>query len=281
LNSDFLLASCDIKYDIILANPPYAGTSKNRGLSTKFIEKALDVLRPGGYMAFLVPNTWMSCSYSNTLLVKRLLHYHIIQISIHHPKRYFPKVGVMFTWFVLHKVPCIASSITKVEGIWNKELYNSDVRFHQSVCQHEGFIPLFCTQSCIDWLATRIQHEKKNRNQVMTSNDLHYHNHKKDLSITKTHIYKYELVHTPSQLVFSRVPHKYQNTFNVFLPLTSSYKPFIKRCGMTQGIAFIPCHSENDARRVYNKVSTPEFAFIISICRWGNFNSVYMMKKIY
>lgn len=278
-NIDFLLDGIEKEdgYDIILANPPYAGPSKNRGLSNKFIEKAFTILNPGGYMAILAPNSWMSCSNVNSSLVKTLLRHRMVHINIHLSKKFFPKVGVMFTWFVLQKVLCKPSSKTVVEGIWNNQNYKSDVYFFNSICAHEGFVPLFCTQTCLDWLKCVLVNERSN---IMTSNDLHYHNHKEDFSITQTLRFKYKIIHTPRQIVYSNRPHKHQYMYNVFLPLTATYDPFIDRCGMTQGIAYIPCKTKKEAKRMLEKVSSSAFRLIVSICRWGNFNSVYIMRKI-
>jgi adenine-specific DNA-methyltransferase len=107
---DFLQFPNKEEYDLVVSNPPYAKfnengrTSKNHNLARDFIKKALDVTKENGYILFIVPNNWMSFSDRN-ILPKELSKYQFIHINIHGAKRWFPKVGSSFTWFLLHKIP--------------------------------------------------------------------------------------------------------------------------------------------------------------------------------
>jgi hypothetical protein len=190
----------------------------------------------------------------------------------------------MFTWFVLHKVPSAPHRYTRVEGIWNGVQYADNICFHRSVCHREGFIPLFCTRNTLQLFEKTLMRSKPDDSEweVMTSNELHHHNHKRLLNAahSSTASFPFRIVHTARQTLYSKVPHTFQNHYNVFLPLTSKYIPFIDRCGMTQGIAFIPCSTMQEAQTVLSICSSEVYSFLIEITRWGNFNSVYLMQKI-
>jgi tRNA1(Val) A37 N6-methylase TrmN6 len=74
-NIDFMKFQTHTKYDLIVANPPYAklledGTraSKNHNLIKDFVEKALKLLKPNGYLLFITPDNWMSYADRNTLI---------------------------------------------------------------------------------------------------------------------------------------------------------------------------------------------------------------------
>ena len=61
-NSDFLTTDNNNTYDLIVANPPYAKllpngkrASKNHNLIKDFIDKALSLLKPNGYLLFITP----------------------------------------------------------------------------------------------------------------------------------------------------------------------------------------------------------------------------------
>ena len=73
-NNDFLTMDENDKYDLIIANPPYAQlmddgrrTAKNHTLSRQFIMKALNMLNNDGYLVFIVPDNWMSYADNNPL----------------------------------------------------------------------------------------------------------------------------------------------------------------------------------------------------------------------
>ena len=73
-NKDFIATKSDKKYDLIVANPPYAKllengkrASKNHNLIKDFIEKSLSLLKPNGYLLFITPDNWMSYADRNVL----------------------------------------------------------------------------------------------------------------------------------------------------------------------------------------------------------------------
>ena len=94
-NHDFIKFNSDKKYDLIVANPPYAKllengkrASKNHNLIKDFIEKALSQLKPKGYLLFITPDNWMSYADRN-VLIKIITSLQIIHLDIHNAKKYF------------------------------------------------------------------------------------------------------------------------------------------------------------------------------------------------
>lgn len=79
----------NMKFDLILANPPYAKllengkrASKNHNLISIFIEKSLKLLKKDGYLLFITPDNWMSYASRNTL-IEKLTALQIIHLDIH------------------------------------------------------------------------------------------------------------------------------------------------------------------------------------------------------
>lgn len=108
---DFLTFEDKEEYDLVVSNPPYAKfdfnnkrISKNHNLSRDFLKKALSITKPNGYILFILPNNWMSFSDRN-ILPDLLSQYQFLYLDINGAKKWFPKVGSSFTWFLLHKVP--------------------------------------------------------------------------------------------------------------------------------------------------------------------------------
>ena len=102
---------------------------------------------------------------------------------------------------------------------------------------------------------------------------------KKLISQTQDEKFKYKLIHTPKQIVWSSRPHKYQDGFKVFISTTSYYGTFVDNCGMTQSIAFIMCNDETEAKNINHVLGHPMYKFINNICRYGNFNNIRILQR--
>ena len=141
-NEDFLLLTTAHKFDLIVANPPYAKllpngkrASKNHNLIGIFINKSLEILSDNGYLLYITPDNWMSYSDRNTLILE-LTRLQIQYINIHTAKKYFKKIGSSFVWYLIEKTPSYKD--IEIEGIWKKKLYNDVVR-----SEERRYIPLY------------------------------------------------------------------------------------------------------------------------------------------
>jgi hypothetical protein len=93
-------------------------------------------------------------------------------------------------------------------------------------------------------------------------------------------VYKYKLIHTPSQTVYASRPHKFQKGYKVYISTTDKYSVFIDNdTGMTQSIVFILCSNEAEANKYMKILGHPLYIFINNICRWGNFNSIRILQN--
>lgn len=266
------------KYDLIVANPPYAKllengkrASKNHNLIKDFIEKALLQLKPNGYLLFITPDNWMSYADRNTL-IETLTTLQIIHLDIHSAKKYFKKIGSSFTWYIIQNCPFYKN--INISGIWKKKEYVSSV-----LSQKRKYIPLLYNEMVHTILSKTIDNVALEKFQVKTSSDLHKYTKAEFISEKKTDQYKYKLIHTPSQVVYSSRPHKLQDGYKVFISTTDKYSVFIDNCGMTQSIVFILCENEEQAKKYAKILDHPLYVFINNICRWGNFNNIRILQS--
>ena len=274
---DFLESTYDLRFDLIVANPPYAKllpngkrASKNHNMIASFITKSLDLLKQNGYILYITPDNWMSFSDRNTLIT-RLTELQIHHINIHLCKKYFKKIGSSFTWYLIENTP-FYKDIT-IEGIWKKYKYTSTVK-----SQPRSYIPLLYNKRTQSILSKTIDRDNTKFN-IETSSDLHKYT-KRDLIRNKeddTH--KYRLIHTPKQHVWSSRPHKFQDGYKVFISTTSYYETFVDNCGMTQSIVFIQCDNLETAEKINEVLSHPLYKFINNICRYGNFNNIRILQR--
>lgn len=277
-NEDYLQFQPAQAFDLIVANPPYARfmengkrASKNHNMVKLFIEKALSHLTPNGYMLFITPDNWTSYADRNKL-IEEMTNLQIIHLDIHRSKKYFKKIGSSFTWFLVKNCPYY-TNIT-VSGIWKKKEYTSLV---SSMVRR--FIPLYYTQVVQDILRKTIENPAIPKCKVETSSDLHKTTKASLLHTEQNDTFRYKIIHTPKQTVYSSRPHKFQNGYKVFISTTDRYQVFVDSCGMTQSIAFIRCRSEEEANRYANMLQHPLYVFLNNICRWGNFNNVRILQS--
>ena len=277
-NHDFITFNNPKKYDLIVANPPYAKllengkrASKNHNLIKDFIEKALSQLKPDGYLLFITPDNWMSFADRN-ILIKIITGLQIIHLDIHTAKKYFKKIGSSFTWYIIQNFAFYKN--ISISGIWKKKEYISSV-----LSSERKYIPLLYNQIVQNILSKTIDNLSIKKFEIKTSSDLHKYTKSAFIRNEKDTIYKYKLIHTPSQTVYSSRPHKFQEGYKVFISTTDKYKLFIDECGMTQSIVFILCCNEEEAKKYLQILQHPLYVFVNNICRWGNFNNIRILQS--
>ena len=274
---DYLEYNESNQFDLIVANPPYAKllpngkrASKNHNLIKPFLEKSLKLLKPNGYLLFLTPDNCMSYADRNKL-IQRITSLQIMYLNIHTAKKYFKKVGSSFIWYLIKNTP--GKRKFTVEGIRKGVNYKSKVK-----SEMRKYIPLVYND-----IIQSILHKTIDSNlpkfKVETSSDLHKYTKAKFISTEKTEEFKYKLIHTPSQTVYSSRPHKFQEGYKIFISTTDKYRVFIDKCGMTQSIVFIICSNEEQAKKYLQILQHPLYVFINNICRWGNFNNIRILQS--
>ena len=277
-NYDFIVHNSDKKYDLIVANPPYAKilengkrASKNHNLIKDFIEKSLSQLKPNGYLLFITPDNWMSYADRN-VLIEIITSMQIVHLDIHTAKKYFKKIGSSFTWYIIQNCPFYKN--INVSGIWKKKEYISSV-----ISKPRKYIPLLYNQVVQNILAKTVDNTELPKFEIKTSSYLHKYTKSDFIRDEKNEEYKYKLIHTPSQTVYSSKPHKFQEGYKVFISTTDKYSVFIDNCGMTQSIVFILCDDEEQAKKYLQILQHPLYIFINNICRWGNFNNIRILQS--
>ena len=276
LQKDFLEFEDKEEYDLVVANPPYAKftngerTAKNHSVSKDFILKALNITKKNGYILFIVPDNWMSYADSNKT-TEILSQYQFIHLNIHGAKKWFPKVGSSFSWFLLQK------KINKKDFIVDN---NYKIKKVEKAHLEKGqkYIPLYYS-NIVKSIIGKTLNSNLPKYGIETSSNLHKYTKKEYISKNKDNIYKYKLIHTPSQIVYSKVPHKYQDGWKVFISLTNQYGNFIDNCGMTQSIAFIQCKTKIEAEKISKELNDEVYIFLNNISRYGNFNNIRILQS--
>lgn len=214
----------------------------------------------------------MSLADRNTI-IQKLTSLQIIHLNIHIAKKWFKKIGSSFTWYIIENKPFYKNIM--VEGVWKKKVYTGSI-----IPRQMRFIPLFYTPLVESILQKTILNENLEKFQVETSSDLHRTTKKDLISTEQTNEFKYRIIHTPKQTLYSSRPHKFQSGYKVFLSTTDKYSIFVDvDVGMTQSIAFIRCADQEQAMRYKQILEHPLYVFLNNICRWGNFNNIRILQS--
>jgi hypothetical protein len=104
-NKDFLNEEFNMKFDVIIGNPPYqekVGNKKTEPLWNKFVKKSFEVSKDGGYVSLIHPTGWRDIEgkFKNIqeILKSKKIHY----LSLHNEKDSQKIFGVQscFDWYV-------------------------------------------------------------------------------------------------------------------------------------------------------------------------------------
>ena len=212
-------------------------------------------------------------SYADrNVLIELITSLQIVHLDIHTAKKYFKKIGSSFTWYLVQN--CAFYKNMNISGVWKKREYVSSV-----VSQRRKYIPLLYNDVVQTILAKTVDNRALQKFDVKTSSDLHKYTKAEFICDKQTDVFKYKLIHTPSQTVYSSRPHKFQEGYKVFISTTDKYSVFIDTCGMTQSIVFILCLNEEEAMKYSQILQHPLYVFINNICRWGNFNNIRILQS--
>ncbi|MCX6210169.1 MAG: Eco57I restriction-modification methylase domain-containing protein [Bacteroidetes bacterium] len=274
-----------MNFDVILGNPPYQDMytdvqrkAKNHNLWSTFLEKGFDMLNSGGYLLFVTPPAWMSPS--SKLLSNIFLKYQLHYVNIGECSRHFKGVGSQFSYYLIEKSKRYKSTTFQYSFKGGSFIKNSGGISEYYLNNSIKFIPQIPTKEAFQILEKTV-FANNLKYQIQYDSDLHKFTKKDLLSVKKDRIYKYKVLHTPTQTVWSSRAHKNHNKIKLFIPLTTYYESLIiDTCGNTQGFGYIIFEDIITATRTKLVLASKLFRFIANITRWSNFNVPMVMKNL-
>lgn len=212
----------------------------------------------------------------NSIFLSNQLHY----VNIGECSRWFNGIGSQFSYYLIEKTPIYketnfhyyfkgGTNILKDKGVSSFKL-NKKIKFIPQLPTAEAFSIL--EKSVFSSLP---------KYKVEYDSDLHKFTKRDLISDIKDQIFRYKLLHTPTQIVWSKRPHKNEGKIKVFIPLTTYYESLlIDNCGNTQGMGYIITKDMKTANEIKKVLSCKLYRFIANITRWSNFNVPLVMKSL-
>ena len=103
-NEDFLNLKLDMKFDVIVGNPPYQKSDNKRWkLWVSFIDKSFPLLKNNGYLSYITPIAWLEGMGSELELARNLLYSNDIRYVNINLESYFNNVGERIGCFIVKK----------------------------------------------------------------------------------------------------------------------------------------------------------------------------------
>lgn len=139
---NFLDFNEDIKFDVIISNPPYNINSQyahGHTLWAKFVYKGIQLLNTCGYALFIHPSGWRKCKTNNTkntfIYEAITRNMQMLYLEIHNQKdgKDTFKCGTRYDWYLLHNIPCYKKTVIKDE---NNKLWKIDLRKWDFIPNH-------------------------------------------------------------------------------------------------------------------------------------------------
>lgn len=188
----------DMKFDVVIGNPPYQNevAATGRKTATKplwfyFVDKAFSIVKPGGHVAFVTPVAWIQpTSKINSSIVSHAISW--VKLFSDNP---FKGIGITPSCWIAHNVPADGHT---VELTIDSLTYS--VRFERD------FIP-----TTPDKFGTKLSILNKTLNadtdkfDIRATQEHHTGSKAKELKDTKTPTFCYPVFHTNSQTKWSSV----------------------------------------------------------------------------
>ena len=273
---DSLKLSNDLKYDIIIGNPPYNSGTKNTGntIYQEFISKFIKQYNK--YFSFINPPCWRkpnikSCTFYGLydLMTKEN---HLCYLSIHDNKEGLKtfNAGTRYDWYIIDK------NINNKQSIIN----GLDKKNYKINCNEWKFLP----NGKFDEYKNIFNFNMDNNIKILYSRSA-YGADKKHISKIKTNIFKYPVIHTTPT---TGITYRYSNcNTNGFYGIKkvifgiggiNPVKDSKGEYGMTQMSVGIEYKTDKEANDIIKAITSDKFKEFLKYNIWGGgFGFEYLM----
>jgi len=257
MQGDFTEMEFDMKFDVIVGNPPYQGNNdkgtkqpKSHNLWSKFAEKGIELLNPNGFIAFVTPDSWMS---PNSQLLKMFKDNSLIWVDTEVGK-YFT-VGSSFTAWCVQKNKNTQTAVIDGLTVDITKLQYLPRNFAKTFPMHDKVIN--STHPKLDILCDTSCHSD------------HKHN---NFSDTQDTTYKYVTFHTNAQTKFCKKQSKDFLKSKIVWTTSGYFKPFFSagNLGTSEVCQYILADSA-EAQNILSYLDSKLYKFIVNTGKWSGF----------
>jgi len=266
LEGDFLSLNIDMKFDVILGNPPYQET-KRRKLWPIFSTMSLEnLLKDGGVMAFVTPSNFL---FSKNSVVKKVMDnlkkFNTIEVN-NNINKYFPDIGMDFCYYIVEKIQYKGQTnfIHKSEG---KIKYNIQ----------KDSTPMNKAEKMIFDICEKIADENRDFFQFQID-----HIKSEDIKETKDKDHRYYVIQSTANRGYVKEKVINEGEMKIAINISSSYDNILITTDAVGGlIAWLPIKNKKEGETLKNYFHNPLIKFFVkNYQRTSGFNTAVRRSKI-
>ena len=271
-NKDFLKTDINMKFDVIIGNPPYQdGNANDQGhkLWPIFVKDGFNLLKEGGVLSMVHPTGWMNVDSADTGTGKSAFRIYkdIFQknqvghicINDTRLKGFFKGVGSTFSYYTVYNKPATESTLIESEGGKTFELF----------LPNQKRLPSTVTDNSISIFN---KFESKLREKFPR---FYGQSTLRDIKKTEDSEYSTKLYHTPAKggtYVYSKTACRISEPYKVAISLSGKYVPKVLEGGVSPMCLTIGCNTKEEANNTFSIINSKLYRYFVESNKFSGFN---------
>lgn len=270
-NDDFLNLKLNMKFDVIVGNPPYQDNTDTKGKTSatlwpRFIQNSFEEnLNINGYLMFVSPYSWMSPG--NQLIRNRTMPYYFLSNEFIYLnldcKKYF-KESSTFSYYLVKNINGYQESfngnVTKITS--------NGVDFEYNFSENNfEFIPIPTNETLLNIVNKVLSKGGK----IKLESSSKTRSDKKWVVKNKTKKHIYPIRHTNKETLYSSIKPDSFGIKKVIFNSTGNFNPTYDsgEFGTTQITRWVSVENENEGMFLIRYLESKIIKFVLSNCRWS------------
>lgn len=267
ITDDFLTWEPNMKFDLVIGNPPYQDPNNNkRMLWNQIIDKALEVTVDGGYVAMVNPTTWLTAK-TNIHNSYRMFEQKQVERAVIYDKDDKPfDEGTTVSYTITKNVKRVAPTpLYYAKYSTGEETHVADINIATDKIWPGQLTPMH--------LAIHKKLQTHNRIKFLKSCEFHNQKLKKKkmVSDTQDNIFKYTHHVSAAITRFTNVKFSNHTTWKVMVPVTSTIDKAVvdHNCGHGEDMLSLYVADQTTANNIKTLFNTQLYKFIGKLYKNG------------
>jgi hypothetical protein len=261
LQADFLEWKTDMKFDVVIGNPPYQDANNDKKmLWNSFTDIAVKYTKANGIISLITPTSWLRAK-SNIHNSYSLFEDYQVEKAVIYAKDNtpFPGVGSTISYHITHKRP--KSGPTCV-------YYNEWSTGEQTFVGNIDLLEEKIWPSDMSNIALSVHNKLKKFDKIIFEKSCEFHNQKLKqkglVNDSKSDVYKFTHHVSAAITRFTSVKFSKHSAWKVMVPVTSTIDKAVvdNECGHGEDMFTVYCSNQTSALNIANVLRSDAYKFI-------------------